>query len=136
MFVLIAKQSKTNKNPLHSDEYNYGDSIYWAAGTIISILDQERLFNAFDFTYHVRQVFSIDLVKNPGNSSENFDIITKDDVSIGEFQRRAYTIKSLMDEIFSTIGRVREQGGHRNNNKGGKVDLSEIKLFRPPKFSQ
>jgi len=135
MFVLIAKQSKTTKNPEISDENLYGDSIYWAAGTIIQILDQERLFNAFDFTYHVRQVFTMDLIKNPIDD-ENFDILTKDNISLGQFQRRAYTVKSLMDEIFSTIKRVLSQGND-GSNKGTPGDLTghgQITVFKPPKY--
>lgn len=94
--------------------------------------DQERLFNSLDFTYHVKQVFIMDLIKN-NSSDENFDIVTKDKISLGEFQRRAYTIKSLMDEIFSTIKRVLVQSNDTSLNSINKMG-KEVTVFKPPKW--
>ena len=125
-FALIAQHSDNSSKNDNTDEAMFGDSVYWAAATIIFVLDQHKLFNAFDFSYHVRQVYAKDMQKE--NNSEQVDIIAENNYSLGEFSRRTYTVQSLMNEVFTTLDRVQKTGPEK---KGSSV---KVNTFKPPKF--
>ena len=136
-FVLIAQQClvEEHKAPQEqSDEYLFGDSIYWAAGTIMTVLGQQRLFDAFDFSYHIRQVFTKEHLQNAKSPDDKYEVLVDKKYSLATFNAKTYAIQTLMDEIFATLSLSMPETGSQTSRNNSSV--ASIQVFKPPKFNQ
>ena len=122
-----------------SDEYLFGDSIYWAAGTIMTVLGQQRLFDAFDYSYHIRQVFTKEHLQKTKSPDDNYEVIVDKKYSLANFNAKTYAVQTLMDEIFATLRLSMPDntgGSQSQRNNANNSSIANIQVFKPPRFTK
>jgi len=142
-FVLIAQQCLVDEHKApqeQSDEYLFGDSIYWAAGTIMTVLGQQRLFDAFDYSYHIRQVFTKEHLQKTKSPDDNYEVIVDKKYSLANFNAKTYAVQTLMDEIFATLRlSMPDSAGSSSQsqrNNANNSSIANIQVFKPPRFNK
>jgi len=93
----------------------FGDGLIWAGCTIISLLNQQQRFEAFDHCYHLLKVNQVDAQTETINN-----------VSLPKFTNRIRKHQVLNQEIFSILNK------YLKTNDPDNMNIQSVRCFKPP----
>lgn len=97
-------------------EQMFGEGLTWAGCTLITVLGQQRRFEALDFSYHLLQVNRVDMKTVKEDNVKGF--------SLKKIVDRIRKFQILNSQIFSTLN------NYRQSDKD--ASLEHIRCFAPP----
>lgn len=93
----------------------FGDGLIWAGATIISLLNQQQRFEAFDHCYHLLKVNQVDAQTEKVNN-----------VSLPGFMNRIRKHQVLNQEIFAILNK------YLKTNDPENLNVQNVRCFKPP----
>jgi len=108
--------------PVRANEFTteqlFGDGLHWASCALMMLLDQDKRFDAFDFSYHVMKVQRYD---------EKDEIIKQ--VPLKKFVERVRLFQVINNDIFSVLRR------YLKPPVSSDVPLENVNCFQPPIYN-
>ncbi|XP_071846795.1 cytoplasmic FMR1-interacting protein 2-like isoform X2 [Apostichopus japonicus] len=89
-FVYCLPLQQSNYTP----EESYGEGLNWAGCTLLTLLDQQKRFEALDFSYHILRVHQVDQLDEDING-----------ISLKRLTNRIDKFQCLNKQIFASINR-------------------------------